>query len=337
MGRTGILTPVAQLKPVSIGGVTVSRATLHNEDEVRRKDVRVGDSVRVIRAGDVIPEVTEVVDTARAGRGAAFSMPASCPVCGTTVERQGAYYYCPNGLGCRAQLVGRAIHFCSRDAMDIESLGEKNVELLVENRLVTDIADLYYLSSDDFLSLPGFAEKSARAAVEAVQRTRTRPLDRFIYALGIRHVGSHAANVLARAFRSLEALARATEAELTEIGDIGPETATSVARFFSTEEARKTLDRMFRAGVAPAAPAEAAGSSLAGKSFVITGILSSMGRKEAAGKIEALGGRVSSSVSAKTDYLVSGENPGSKLDQARNHQTAVLSEEEFLQLLREGE
>lgn len=335
VGRTGILTPVANLEPVSIGGVTVSRATLHNEDEVLRKDVRIGDTVRVIRAGDVIPEVSEVVDTAREGRGERFAMPAECPVCGTPVERLGAYHICPNGLGCRAQLVGRAIHFCSRDGMDIESLGEKNVELLIEKGLVRDVADLYYLSKEDFLSLPGFAEKSAQNAVDAIERTKTRPLDRFIYALGIRHVGSHVATVLARAFRSVEALASATEEQLTEIGDIGPETAASIARFFTTEEAKATLRRMFEAGLHPTPPAEPAGTSLEGKSFVITGTLGSMGRKDAAGKIEAMGGRVSSSVSAKTDYLVCGEDPGSKLDQAQKHGTTVLDEEAFLKLLGE--
>jgi DNA ligase (NAD+) len=335
VGRTGILTPVAIMEPVSIGGVTVSRATLHNEDEVKRKDVRVGDSVKVIRAGDVIPEVSEVVDTAREGRGEPFEMPATCPVCGTPVERLGAYHVCPNGLGCRAQLVGRAIHFCSRDAMDIESLGAKNVQLLIDEGLISDVADLYYLRKEDFLSLPGFAEKSARNAVDAIEQTKERPLDRFIYALGIRHVGSHAATVLARAFRSVAALAQASEAELTEIGDIGPETAASIARFFSTEEAHRTLQRMFDAGVSPTPPAEPAGASLEGKSFVITGTLSSMGRKEAAGKIEAMGGRVSSSVSSKTDYLVCGENPGSKLTQAQQQGTTVLDEGAFRQLLGE--
>jgi DNA ligase (NAD+) len=333
VGRTGILTPVALLEPVNIGGVTVSRATLHNEDEVLRKDVRVGDTVRVIRAGDVIPEVVEVANPDREGRGAVFSMPERCPVCDTPVEREGAYYYCPNGLGCPAQLTGSAIHFVSREAMDIENLGDKVIQKLVDRGMLRDIADLYYLSKEDFLALEGFAEKSARTVYDNIQGSKTRPLDRFIYALGIRHVGSHVASVVARAFGSLERIQEASVEDFQAVGDIGPETARSLHAFFQKEENRETLDKLRDAGVSPAEPEGAESASFEGLTFVLTGTLHRATRKEMAGEIEARGGRVSSSVSSKTDYLVAGENPGSKLQQAQEHGTRIIDEDELYRLL----
>ncbi|MFP4484580.1 MAG: NAD-dependent DNA ligase LigA [Spirochaetaceae bacterium] len=350
VGRTGILTPVALLDPVSIGGVTVSRATLHNYDEVVRKDVRIGDTVRVFRAGDVIPEVAEVVNPDRKDRGAPFSMPEKCPVCGTPVIRDGAYHLCPAGLSCPAQLTGSLIHFVSREAMDIENLGEKNIKQLVGRGLVTDIADLYILSKEEIETLDGFADKSARTVYANIQGSKERPLNRFIYALGIRHVGSHVAGVLARAFGSIEAIERASVEDLEAIHEIGGQTAESVHAFFSREENRRTLERLFEAGVspqpptgAPTAAADRAGADragalpFAGKTFVVTGSLKSLTRSEVKEKIESLGGRVTAGVSRNTDYLVSGEDPGSKLAKAQELGTEILGEVAFLQLIGENE
>jgi DNA ligase (NAD+) len=334
VGRTGILTPVALLDPVNIGGATVSRATLHNEDEVHRKDVRVGDRVRVIRAGDVIPEVSEVVDREASGRGEPFGMPDTCPVCGTPVEREGAYYFCPAGLSCPAQLTGRLIHFVSREAMDIENLGEKNIAQLVNRGIIRTIADLYYLNAAELEALEGFAEKSARNVYEAIQGSRTRPLNHFIYALGIRHVGAHVAEVLARHFGSLEALEDAPVAELSSISDIGGQTAESIHAFFAEEENRRILARMREAGVDPQ-PLDAgpAAGPLSGLTFVLTGSLERYTRTEARCKIEERGGKVTSSVSSATDYVVAGADPGSKLEQARKKGTTVITEDELEALL----
>jgi DNA ligase (NAD+) len=334
VGRTGILTPVALLDPVSIGGVTVSRATLHNEDEVLRKDVRVGDRVRVIRAGDVIPEVSEVVDRDADDRAEPFSMPGTCPVCGTPVEREGAYYFCPAGLSCPAQLTGRLIHFVAREAMDIENLGEKNIAQLVNRGIISTIADLYYLGPEDLEQLDGFAEKSARNVYEAIQGSKSRPLNRLIYALGIRHVGQHVARVLAEHFGTLAGVANADVEELEAVSDIGGQTAESIHAFFAEEENRRILDRMRAAGVEPQ-PVETGpeGGMLTGKTFVLTGSLERYTRAEARRRIEEAGGKVTSSVSSATDYVVAGTDPGSKLAQARKKEIPVLSEEELESLL----
>jgi len=369
VGRTGMLTPVALLDPVIIGGVTVSRATLHNHDEVQRKDIRIGDEVRVLRAGDVIPEVAEVVDPDRPGRREPFTMPSHCPVCGSEVVREGAYHICPAGLSCPAQLSGSLIHFVSRDAMDIENLGEKNIKQLVDRGLVADIADLYSLTKEQIETLEGFADKSARTVYDNIQGSTERPLDRFIFALGIRHVGAHVAGVLARAFGSVRALEEASAEDLEAIHEIGGQTAESVHAFFSREENRRTLDRLFAAGVNPQAPvgaggvgpaaaaatgAEAAneagggagadgaaatgaaGSPLAGKSIVVTGGLEHFSRRAIKEKIQALGGRVTSSVSSKTDFVLAGEDPGSKLEKARDLELEVLDEAQFLDLIGES-
>lgn len=336
VGRTGILTPVARLEPVTISGVVVSRASLHNQDEIERKDIRPGDQVRVERAGDVIPYVVGVTDRSRRERSEPFRMPQSCPVCGTAVEREGAYYYCPAGPSCPAQLAGRIEHFASREAMDIESLGEKNIEQLVNRQLVKDLADLYSLDKQDFRQLDGFAEKSAENAWKAVQQSRQRPLERVIYALGIRHVGERTASLLAREFGSLEALQSAEFEQLTSIPDVGEKVAGSIHSFFKRHQNRDVIRRLFEAGLKPAPPAgTAAEQPLSGKTFVITGSLERYSRKQAEQRIEVRGGRVTGSVSSNTDYLVVGENPGSKLDDAREHGTETLSEEQFLQMIGE--
>lgn len=334
VGRTGILTPVALLDPVNVGGVTVSRATLHNEDEVRRKDVRVGDKVRVERAGDVIPEVVERIPEAGKKRGKPFAMPRLCPSCRTPVVREGAYVYCPNSLSCRSQLIGRVAHFAWRGAMDIDGLGGSTIKELVDRKMIRSVADLYRLTAGDFRRLEGFAEKSARLLYDGIQRSKRAPLERFIYALGIQGVGEHAAQAVARHFRSLEAVEKAGLEDFLEVGGIGPATARSLYDFFRAKQNRSVLGRLLASGVVvEEAPATVKGGPLEGKSFVFTGELEHFRREEAGRKVEALGGRVSSSVSRQTDYVVVGADPGSKLAEARRLKIALLDERQFEKLL----
>lgn len=335
VGRSGLLTPVALLRPVNVGGVTVSRATLHNESEVRRKDVRDGDTVRVIRAGDVIPEVAERLDT-QGSRQEPFVMPEHCPACDAPVYKQGAYTFCPAGLTCLPQQVGRLRHYSARDALDISGLGERTARDVVVKGLARDIADLYQLSVEDLLQLEGFAEKSAQQLHAAIQGAKNPPLDRFLYALGIPHVGQRVAAILAGKFHRLQDLGKAGMAELTAIAEIGPEIARHVTRFFSEPANREVLDRLIRAGVQVGEvgpPADAERMPLAGKSFVFTGRLEGFTRAEAQRAVEGLGGRVTSTVSGVTDYLVEGEDPGGKLTEARRLNIAILDERAFKTLL----
>ncbi|MFO8111256.1 MAG: NAD-dependent DNA ligase LigA [Desulfosalsimonadaceae bacterium] len=336
VGRTGILTPVALLEPVDVGGVTVSRATLHNADEVRKKDVRPGDRVRVERAGDVIPEVVERVKTPGQKRADPFHMPETCPACGASVYREGAYYLCPAGLSCIPQLVDRITHYGSRDALDIEGLGTKTAEALVQKGLVKDIADLYTLSKADIQSLEGFSDKSARQLHEAVNNKKRPRLDRFLYGLGIRQVGRHMAQILAANFRSLEKLESATKADLEKIPEIGPETARSVSRFFKRKENRRVLDKMADADVkVQDMPVSEKPLPLEGSVFVFTGSLENYTRSQAKKRVEALGARVAASVSSHTDYVVAGADPGQKLEQAESEQVKILDEDEFEELLEQ--
>jgi len=335
VGRTGILTPVALLEPVDVGGVTVSRATLHNEDEVRKKDVRPGDKVRVVRAGDVIPEVLERVKQPGKRRGKAFKMPAGCPACGSEVMKEGAYDICPAGLSCPPQLSRRIMHYGSRDALDIAGLGKKTAEALVEKGLVKNVADLYDLTTKDIMALDGFAEKSAAQLYDAIQGTKEPELDRFLYALGIRRVGQRVARILAEEYGSLHALKEAGEADLKTISEIGPEIAQSVVSFFNQEENRKVLKRLTEAGVRP--KKKSAGKkpqTLKGKTFVFTGKLENYTRQEAKRAVEDRGGRATSSVSKETDYVVVGEDPGIKLDEAKRHKVKILEEKGFSKLLK---
>lgn len=330
VGRTGILTPVALLQPVDVGGVTVSRATLHNENEVHRKDVRVGDKVRIARAGDVIPEVVERIKERGRKRGKKFSMPGKCPACGSEILREGAYHICAAGLSCPPQLAGRIIHYASREAMNIEGLGEETAKQLVTRGLVEDVADLYGLSVDDILQLEGFARKSAKKLHKAIQNAKEGRLDRFLYALGIRHVGEHMAHVLAREFRSLDALQAATQDELKKVTEVGREVAASVRSFFQQDENRKTLKKLAKSGVeVQKVSGPKQGAPLKGKTFVFTGELDRHTRDEAKQLVESLGGRATSSVSGKTDYVVAGKNPGSKLEDARKHGIKILDEQAF--------
>jgi DNA ligase (NAD+) len=334
VGRTGMLTPVALLQPVNVGGVTISRATLHNEDEVRDKDVRAGDTVRIARAGDVIPEVVERVKKRGRKRKGSFSMPQKCPACGAKVYREGAYTFCPAGLSCPPQVTGRILHYAGRDAMNIEGLGKKTAEDMVQKGLVKDISDLYRLSKEDILQIEGFADKSATQLHAAIQKRKKVQLDRFLYALGIRHVGQRTAQVLAQRYQSLKNLRKADRQDLVNIPEIGPEIARSVAQFFKQKENRNALQGLADAGVkVEDVPSGSQKRALAGKTFVFTGKLENFTRSEAEARVEELGGRATSSVSGETDYLVVGVDPGKKYEEAKKQNVERLREQEFEKLL----
>jgi DNA ligase (NAD+) len=336
VGRTGALTPVAELEPVPVGGVVVSRATLHNEDEIRRKGILIGDTVVVRRQGDVIPAVVAFVPGKRTGEEREFSFPKNCPVCDTAVERvEGeAVVRCPNPR-CPAKSTQRIIHFASRNALDIEGLGKKMVELLVENELVRDISDLYSLTFDQLVALPRMGERSAQNLLDALEQSKNPLFAKFLYALGIRHVGERTAKVLGQSLRSLEELRKTTEEALLALPEIGPEIATSVLDFFGDEEEQRVLDQLLEQGFTFQHPStESNGDTLQGKTFVITGTLS-VKRGDLKEEIESLGGKVSSSVSAKTDYLIAGEEAGSKLKKAKDLGVKILDEAGYRALLGE--
>jgi DNA ligase (NAD+) len=323
------------LEPVDVGGVTVEKVTLHNEGEVHKKDLRPGDRVKVIRAGDVIPEITERIKEKGKKRGKEFSMPEQCPSCGTEVVREGAYYFCPAHLNCPAQVKGEIVHFASREALNIEGLGEKTVETLVEAGTLKNIADIYTLTKDDLLSFEGFAEKSARQLIEEIQKKKQIPLDTFLYALGIHHVGEHMARVLASSYESLEEVMKKSKKELEKIDEIGPEIAESVSTFFERKENRDVIRDLQKAGVTVTdMPKKRTNRPLGGKTFVFTGALKDFSRKEAESAVEDLGGRAVSSVSGNTDYLILGEDPGSKLEEAKEEEDiTILEEEDFKDLI----
>ncbi|WP_447975571.1 NAD-dependent DNA ligase LigA [Nitrospira sp. Kam-Ns4a] len=336
VGRTGTLTPLALLKPVEVSGVTISRATLHNADEVARKDIRVGDTVKVERAGDVIPAIAERVPVPGEQRAEPFRMPDRCPVCGSAVAREGAYYYCSGQTVCPAQLKGAIEHFASKRALNIEGLGRKTVAQLVDRGLVRDLADLYTLTKDQLLTLDGFAERSATLLLEAISKSKRVPLERLLVGLGIRQVGEHIARVLARRFGSLEAVMAADRETLESIHEIGPEIARSLESFFHEERNRRVIARLLELGLTVEGPDRAGGTEarpLDGKVFVFTGTLARYSRDEAARLVEARGGRVASSVSKRTDYIVAGADPGSKLEAARRLGVPVLSEAQFAELV----
>ena len=340
VGRTGALTPVAKLEPVHVGGVTVSSATLHNIDEIRRKDIRIGDWVWVRRAGEVIPEVVRVIKERRPPDAKVVELPKRCPVCGSEVIKpEGeAIARCTGGLYCPAQLKGRILHFASRRAMDIDGLGEKLVDQLVDKGLVKDVADIYYLTKEQLLGLERMGEKSAQNLLDAIERSKHTTLARFLYALGIREVGEATAATLARHFGSLERIMNASEEELMEVPDVGPVVAQQIRAFFRQQHNREVIDKLKKAGVhwEEGAP-EVGPKPLEGKTFVLTGALDSMTRDEAKERLEALGARVSSSVSRKTDFVVVGHDPGSKYDKARALGVPTLDEAAFLELLHKAE
>ncbi|RJO67495.1 MAG: NAD-dependent DNA ligase LigA [Myxococcales bacterium] len=336
VGRTGALTPVAILEPVQVSGVEVSRATLHNQDEIDRKDVRIGDSVFVRRAGEVIPEVVAVVKEARRGAERPFKLPKECPACGADVVREEGEVVarCPN-RDCPAQVKESIVHFASKGAMDIEGLGPKTVSTLIDAGLVRRVADLYRLDAETLAAQERLAEKSAQNLVQAIEASKTRPLDKLIFALGVRHVGEHLAEVLARAFGSLDALAKADEAGLTAVFEVGPEVAGSIRLFFGEPKNRELIQALFAAGVRPAPPAAQTGEDpfFAGKTFVVTGALAFASRPEAEAMIKAKGGRTAGSVSKKTDCVVAGEAAGSKLKKAQELGVAIIDEDELKQRL----
>jgi DNA ligase (NAD+) len=338
VGRTGALTPVARLKPVFVGGVTVTNATLHNEDEVRRKDVHIGDFVVVRRAGDVIPEVVRVVAEKRPPHVRAFHMPQRCPICHSQVRRlpDEAVARCTAGLFCPAQRKQALLHFASRRAMDVDGLGEKLVDQLVDGGKVKTPADLYRVRVEDLAALERMGEKSAANLEAAIDRSRRTTLERFVFALGIRNVGEATARDLARSLGGIEALMRADVTRLQQVPDVGPVVAQSIADFFAEPHNRQVVHDLLKAGIdiEPVPVQAQADSALAGKTFVLTGTLPSLSRDEARAMIEAAGAKVAGSVSKKTDYVVAGEDPGSKHDKAVALSIPVLDEAGLLELLK---
>jgi DNA ligase (NAD+) len=333
VGRTGVLTPAAELRPVGIGGVTVRNASLHNMDEVARKDIRIGDTVVVERAGDVIPYVVKVVEGKRTGKERRFHMPKHCPVCGADVVRpEGEVAYRCVGRSCPAQLKQALTFFAHRGAMDIEGLGEKLVDQLVTKRLVKDLADVYHLDADTLEALERMGEKSAANLVERIERSKQATLPRFLVALGIRQVGEATAKALAEQFGTLDGIMEASEEELQEVRDVGPEVAKSIYTFFAEKQNQKLVAKLRDAGVKPA-PVVRVKGPLSGKKFVLTGGLEGMTRPEAQRRIEAKGGRVTSSVSSETDYVVAGADPGSKLKKAEKLGVPVIDEAKLLRML----
>jgi DNA ligase (NAD+) len=337
VGRTGAITPVAILKPVQIGGVIVERATLHNEDFIKNLDIRIGDWVLVQRAGEVIPEIVMPIKERRTGQEKEIIFPTHCPICGTKLFKKPgeAIWRCPN-KNCYAQAVRKILHFASRNAMNIEGLGDKVARDLVDKGLVQNVADLYYLKWEDFMKLSGFAYKKAKNLYEAIQKSKKTSLGRFIYALGIRHVGEAMAQMLAEKFKSLDKLMNASMADLLSIPGVGYEVAKSIVEFFKNEENLKIIQRMLDAGVTfVEEEKEEKPKILEGLTFVFTGTLKSMTRDEAKEKVRELGGKTTDSVSKNVDYVVVGEDPGSKYQKALQLGVKTINEEEFLKLIGE--
>ena len=337
VGRTGAITPIAVLEPVGIGGVTVSRASLHNQDEIDRKDVRVGDTVVVQRAGDVIPQVVEVLLDKRPADAQSYRLPDRCPVCGTPVQREPGdpITRCPS-IDCPAQIEGRIEHFASRAALDIEGLGERWVGVLVGRGLVRHLPDLYDLTPEQLVELDRMGERSARNLIEALQRSKETTLDRLLVGLNIPHVGEHVADVLAASLGSLEAIMSASPEQLQGLHEIGPEIAHSVHRFFAEPANRDVVQGLLDRGVRFEERTAAAGTSLEGRKIVVTGSLAGFSREEATRAIQERGGRVTSSVSKNTDYVVVGTDPGSKYDKAVELGVTILDEAQFVALLEGG-
>ena len=335
VGRTGKLTPVAMLAPVAIGGTTVRNATLHNMDEIERLGVKIGDYVQVERGGDVIPKVAKVIDDKDHPRGTReFVMPEKCPVCGTKVVRtEGEVDYRCVNANCPAKLLGTILHFASRGVMNIDGMGESLVNQLIEKGLVKNVADIYDLTKKDLLSLERFADKSAQNILDEIENSKKLPLERVIYGLGIRMVGERTAQFLAEHFGSMEALANASVEELQNVNEVGPRIAESLAEFFSNLANKKLVDRLGKAGLAFKGQKKQRGTKLAGKTFVLTGTLAHFSRDEAKKMIEDAGGKVTGSVSKKTDYVVAGADAGSKLDKAKELGVAVIDEKEMAKLV----
>jgi len=335
VGRTGIITPVAVLEPVFLSGSTISRATLHNADEIARKDIRIGDNVFIEKGGEVIPEVIKSIPEARTGKEKVFEMPERCPSCGSKIVRyEGEIAYRCINAGCPSQVKGRIIHFAARNAMDIEGFGEKLVNVLVDKELVKNYADIYFLKKEDLLPLERMAEKSVNNLLNAIEKSKGRSFDRVLFALGIREIGSHTAKLLASHFQIMKRLQNAKYEELLQISEIGPAAAESIIKFFSDHENRMIIKRLKEAGVNMGKEEKKeTPKPLFGKTFVLTGTLSKYARDDVTRLIENLGGRVSSSVSSNTDFVVVGESPGSKYEKAKELGVKTISEEEFIEMM----
>jgi DNA ligase (NAD+) len=335
VGRTGALTPVALLEPVRVGGVLVSRASLHNEDELTKKDVRIGDKVIVQRAGDVIPEVVKVIASERTGQERTFSMPNQCPVCGSRAERpEGEAIHRCTGMGCPAQIKENLAHFSSKGAMGIEGVGHKYLEQMVDKGIIKDQADLYLLTKRDLMSMERMGDKLAENMLQAIDESKHPILSRLIYALGIRNVGSHLAEVLAKNFGSIESIANQSREDLIQVHEIGPIVAQSIENFFHNPKNLKVLEKLKEGGVNfPVEKSEIGEKPLAGKSFVLTGSLDAFTRDEAGRIVKDMGGRVTTSVSKKTDYLILGKEPGSKRDKAERLGIKILTETDFKKMV----
>jgi DNA ligase (NAD+) len=324
------------LLPVSLSGIIITRATLHNEDEIRRKDIKIGDTVLIERAGDVIPAVVEVITDKRTGQEREFQMPDKCPACGSEVFKpeDEAVLRCMNSA-CPAQVKEHLHHFASRDAMNIDGLGPAIIDQLVEKNLVKTIADLYFLKKEELVALERMGEKSAQNLLDALEGSKTNNLARLIFALGIRHIGIRAAEILAEHYQSIDTLSSTKVEELQTIYEIGPKVAESIVQFFQQEVNKQILERLREAGVRMSEEPQATvgTQSLTGKTFVLTGALKNMTRDEASEKIKKAGGKVSSSVSSKTDYVLVGDSPGSKFDKAKKLGITILNEDEFVNLI----
>jgi len=337
VGRTGVLTPVAELEPVACAGVTISNATLHNFDEITRLGVHEGDRVLLERAGDVIPKVVKVVAHGHGGDKKVSYVPVKCPSCGAAVikeKEEEVAYRCVNPL-CPAQVERRLIHFASRAAMDIEGMGEAVVQQLVRQKLVRDFSDIYHLTKNDFLKLELFKEKKAQNLYEGIQQSKTRPLSRLLFGLGIRHVGEKAAEVLARTFGTMDQLANASLDDLLKIHEVGEAIASSVYGFFHRKETSVLIGKLRQAGLNMKESSRQTSTALAGKTFVFTGELKRLARRAAEELVTSLGGTVASSVSKKTSFVVVGDDPGSKYDKARKLHVPILDEQAFYHMTGE--
>ncbi|MEM4368239.1 MAG: NAD-dependent DNA ligase LigA [Candidatus Anstonellales archaeon] len=336
VGRTGIITPVAELKPVECGGVVISRATLHNFDEIKRLGVKIGDTVLVERAGEVIPKIVKVIETKRTGKEKEIEIPKKCPICGSDVikEEKEVAYRCPNS-SCPAQIINSIVHFAKREAMDIEGLGESVAELLVEKGFVKKLSDIYFITKQQLLTLPLFKEKKATNLLSAIENSKKRPLSKLLYALGIRHVGEKAAEVLAEKYNNIDDLMKASEIELQKIPEIGPVMARSIKEYFSNKYNQEIIRDLKKAGVNMTQPkVEKKGQQIfAGMTVVFTGELESMTRKEASEVVKQLGGSTSDSVSRSTSLVVVGKNPGSKYEKAKKLGIKIIYEDEFLKMI----
>ncbi|MFV1982163.1 MAG: NAD-dependent DNA ligase LigA, partial [Thiohalomonadales bacterium] len=337
VGRTGAITPVARLEPVFVGGVTVSNATLHNQDEIDRLDVRVGDTVIIRRAGDVIPDIVSVIKSKRKKGSKKFKLPTKCPICDSKIVRieEQTIARCSGGLFCEAQRKEGLKHFVSRKAMDIDGLGDKLIEQLVDEGLIHDISDIYALEESSVINLERMAEKSAKNLIESINNNKTTTLAKFIYSLGIREVGETTALTLANYFGSLQAIINATEEELISIPDIGPVVVKSIQLFFADKHNKSIIKKIQKAGLSwpDVTPIDKSQQSLSGKVFVITGTLTNYSRQDAKAELQSRGAKVSGSVSKKTDYLLYGDNPGSKYDKAVSLGVDVIDEDMFVKLI----